>query len=150
MKVPNPTWIARNLNIHYSVYKLNACAMIVRKKYLFDALHLIDQATKKGGPLIKKCLESARVNGIKKGYHEERFFVKEVVLGKKLGPKMLDIKARGHTGIRNHPFSRLTVILEEKSAADFYKMMITGNCPASIGYIFRKILYQNEADFEHV
>jgi hypothetical protein len=29
-------------------------------------------------------------------------------------------------------------------------MMMTGKCPPSVGHIFRKMLYQNEADFEKV
>ena len=110
----NPTWIARNLSINYSVYKMNACAMIVRKKHIYDALHLISGVAKKGGRVIKAALEAARVNGIKKGYAEERMFVKEIILGKKVGPKKLDIHARCKHGIINAPFSTLTIIMEEK------------------------------------
>ena len=147
---PNPTWRARKLGIDYSVYKLNACAMIVRKKHIFDALTLISNVTKKGGQLIKSVLEAARVNGIRKGYSEERMFVKEVVLGKALGPKKIDIKARGKFGMMHAPRSSITVILEERSPADFFKMMVKGECPPTVGHTFRKMLYQNDADFERV
>jgi len=59
--------------------------MIVRKKHLYDALTLIDNASKKGGKLVKSVLEAARHNGLNKGYNEERFYVKEIIIGKALG-----------------------------------------------------------------
>lgn len=78
-------FIARKLNIKYSCFKLNACAMVVRKKHIYDALALIKGVSKKGGEIIRTVLEAARANGINKGYAEERMFVKEVVIGKALG-----------------------------------------------------------------
>lgn len=132
------------------MYKLNACAMLVRKKHLYDALQLINNVSKKGGKIVKSVLEAARVNGIKKGFCEERMYVKEIVLGKALGPKKIDIKARGKFGMMHAPRCHITVILEEKSAADFYKMIIAGNCPPTMGHSFRKMLFQNDADFERV
>lgn len=137
----NPTWIARKLGIDYSVYKLNAAAMMVRKKHLSDALTLIDNVSKKGGKLVKSVLMAAKANGIKKGYAEERMYVKEVVLGKKLGQKKMDIRARGKFGFIRAPISHITVILEELSAADFYKQMITGKAPAAMGNAVRRMLY---------
>jgi hypothetical protein len=68
-------------------------------------------------------------------------WVKEVVLGKKLGGKKMDIRARGKFGIIHAPISHITVILEERSPVDFYKQMITGNAPATLGYMFRRMLY---------
>lgn len=124
--------------------------MVVRKKHIYDALTQIANVAKKGGKIVKSVLEAARVNGIKKGFSEERMFVKEVVLGKALGPKKLDIKARGKYGLIHAPRCHITVILEEKSASDFYKMMVTGNAPPAMGHVFRKMLYQNDADFERV
>lgn len=91
---------AKRLNIKYSSHKLAAAAMLIRGKHLFDALILINNSLKKGGNIVKKLLESASKNGIKKGYQEERFFVKEVVIGRRMGTKRLEIKARGKTGIR--------------------------------------------------
>lgn len=146
----NPKWIARKFDIHYSVYKLNAAAMLCRKKHIHDALTLIQNVAKKGGKLVKSVLEAARVNGQKKGYSEERMYVKEIVLGKALGPKKIDIRARGKMGMIHAPRSSITVILEEKSTADFYKMLVTGNAPPAVGDTFRKMLYQNDADFEKV
>lgn len=124
--------------------------MVARKKHILDALNLVKNIAKKGGPLIKSVLEAARVNGIKKGYAEERMFVKEIILGKKLGARKLDIRARGKMGFIHGSISSITVILEERSVADFYKMIVTGKTPPALGHTFRKMLYQNDADFEKV
>ena len=48
------------------------------------------------------------------------------------------------------PISSLRVVLEEKSPAEFYKMMVKGECPSSVGHVFRKMLYQSDADFTRV
>jgi ribosomal protein L22 len=56
-------------------------------------------------------------------------WVKEIVLGKKLGGKKMDIRARGKFGIIHAPISHITVILEERSVADMYKLMISGKAP---------------------
>ncbi len=77
-------------------------------------------------------------------------FVKSVVLGKALGQKKMDIRARGKFGMIHAPISSITITLEEKSQADFYKMMVSGKAPPAIGHMFRKMLYQNDADFERV
>ncbi len=73
------------MNIDYSAIKLNAAAGVVRKRHIYDALHLISGVSKKGGPLIKSVIEAARVNAVKKGMAEERLFVKECIIGKKIG-----------------------------------------------------------------
>lgn len=124
--------------------------MLVRNKHIYDALTLIENCAKKGGKIVNSVVQAARVNGIRKGYAEERMWVKEVVLGKKLGGKKMDIRARGKFGIIHAPISHITVILEERSPVDFYKQMISGNAPASLGYMFRRMLYQNDADFNTV
>lgn len=42
-KQENPLQLASKNGINYSSIKLNACAKIVRKKHVYDALHLIMQ-----------------------------------------------------------------------------------------------------------
>lgn len=69
-------------------------------------------------------LESARVNALKRGLNEERLFVKEVIVGRKNGKKTIDIRAKGRHGIRTAPISSITIIVEEMSLSDFYKLSI--------------------------
>jgi hypothetical protein len=124
--------------------------MVIRKKHIYDALTLIQNVPKKGGRIVKSVLEAARVNAVKKGMAEERLFVKECVIGKGLGQHKIDIRARGKFGIIHAPKCSVRITLEEKSPEDFFKMMLTGSCPPAIGHIFRRMLYQSDADFEKV
>ena len=67
--------------------------------------------------------------------------MKEVVIGRRLDRKKLDIRARGKTGTIQASISSITIVLEEKPLSDFYKMIMSGNCPPGVGYIFKKILF---------
>lgn len=60
----------------------------------------------------------------------------------------MDIRARGKFGMIHSPKSSLRIVLEEKPMEEFYKMMLSGKTPTTAGYIFRKMLYQNDASFE--
>ena len=72
------------------------------------------------------CLENARSSGMREGYAEERMFVKTIIVGKGISHKKIDIKGRGRHGMIKVPKSNLRLELEEKSAIDFYKMLLKG------------------------
>ena len=44
----------------------------------------------------------------------------------------------------------MRIVLEEKTEADFYKMMLKGESPPGLSALFRRVLYQNKADFENI
>lgn len=81
---------------------------------------------------------------------ETRMFVKEVIIGRRLGEPRIDIKARGKFGFRRTCYSSIKIKVEEMSVGDFYKLFIQGKCPPSVGKVFRLGLFQGEADFEKV
>jgi hypothetical protein len=73
----------------------------------------------------------------------------------------------GKMGIIKKPKSSITIILEEKSTEDMYKMFLTGKCPPTFGHLFKLMynsfifesatfaftfyrLFQMNADFETV
>lgn len=143
VKKENRTALAKKLNIKYSAIKLNAAAMVIRKQYCRDAQFLIENCKKKGGPLIKSVLEAARANAVKQGLAEERLFVKECIIGKKLGQMKMDIKGRGKFGIIHAPISHIRVVLEEKQPEEFYKLLLKGEAPPAFGELMRKMLFVN-------
>jgi hypothetical protein len=85
VKTEAPTWIARRFNIKYSSHKLNASAYLIRNRHFYDAMAMIKNSLKKGSTIVRQVLDSCRYNGIKKGYSEDRFWVKEVIIGRRLG-----------------------------------------------------------------
>jgi ribosomal protein L22 len=118
-----------------------ACANIVSGKHILDALTLISSVTKKGAKIVKLLLQSCRDNGIKKGYAEERFYVKSIIVGRRLGHKKIDIRGRGKMGMIHPSISSLKVVMEEKPLSEFYKLVVSGKCPPTVGNVFKKILY---------
>ncbi len=56
------------MNQNYSSHKLAAAALLIRGRHLFDAFVIIENSEKKGGPIVKGVLESAKQIAIKKGY----------------------------------------------------------------------------------
>ena len=112
---PNPIWIARKLGIHYSSYKLMAVANLITGKHIYDAINILADVDKKGGPIVASVLHAARKNGQNKGYSEERMFVKYSIVGKAISHKKVDIKGRGKMGMIKVPKSSLRITLEEKS-----------------------------------
>jgi len=113
--VENPTWTARKNEIPYSAWKLMTVANLITGKHIYDAMNIVAGVDKKGGPLVKSVLEAARKNGEKKGYSEDRMFVKTSIVNKALDHKKIDIKGRGKTGVIKVPKSALIITLEEKA-----------------------------------
>lgn len=64
----NPTWVARKLNIPYSAWKLMAVANLITGKHIYDAMNILADVDKYGGPVVKSVLEAARKNGENKGF----------------------------------------------------------------------------------
>ena len=80
-----------------------------------DALQIIQKCDKKGGPYVFACLRAAIKNGERKGYNQERMFVKFVTVGRAISHKKIDIKGRGKMGMIKVPKSTVRITLEEKN-----------------------------------
>ena len=77
-------------------------------------------------------------------------FVKTSIVGRAISHKKIDIKGRGRHGIIRVPKCSIRITLEERSEADFYKMIIKGDTTPGMAHMHRRILYQNNADFSQV
>ncbi|CDW87373.1 UNKNOWN [Stylonychia lemnae] len=141
---------ASKWGLRYSSLKLNACAKSVRKQSLLDAKTIVQFSNKKGAQIVLSVLEAARANALKKGLAEERLYVKECIVGKALGMKKLDIRGRGKMGMIHLPKSSIRITLEERPLEEFYKDLLKGNASPYIAHVFRKNLYQSNANFEEV
>lgn len=75
----------KRTKIKYSSYKLNACAIIARKRPLSEAMDLLHQCPKKGARIVEYLVRQARTFAKQKGYADERLWVKEVFVGRALG-----------------------------------------------------------------
>ena len=71
-------------------------------------------------------VKNARLNGVNKGLSEERMFVREIICGKAIGRKRLEIKGRSRMGIRKTPKCSIKMVIEEKSLKEYYKLILKG------------------------
>lgn len=122
----------------------------MRGKHIYDAFAALEKINKKGYKFMFTVLVNARNNALHKGAHEHCLFVKEIVLGKAVRFKRIDIRAKGKTGVRKTPSSSIRMVLEEKSLEDVYKLNISGHCPPGLAAATRKALLESSADFEQV
>lgn len=53
--------------------------------------------------------------------NQEHLYVKEVMIGKKLGHPRLDIKGRGRQGVMHSIISSIKIVLEERPMEEVYK-----------------------------
>lgn len=67
-------------------------------------------------------------------------FVKSVICGKGILFKKLDIKGRGRMGMIKVPKCSVKIVLEEKTPAQFYEMILKGKCPPAIADQFKTIV----------
>ena len=77
-------------------------------------------------------------------------YVHTVTVGRQLLFKKPDIKGRGRCGVIRTEQTKLRLILSQKSPADFYEMVLKGETPVGVASVFRRMLFQNFANFEHV
>lgn len=99
---------------------------------------------------MTKLLNKMQDEGKEKGLNPDLFYVHEAYVGKGLRGKKIDIKARGKFGIIRRPKSSLNIILHEKPIEHVIKEALKGEAPAGVGEIFRRRLYESNADFEEV
>lgn len=101
--------------IKSSVQKLNIVADLIRYKKVDYALLQLSFSRKKNSSLLKKVLLTAIANSQNNfNLDIDKLYVKEVLLGKSMTLKRSSVRARGRIDRINKPFSRVTIVLEER------------------------------------
>mmetsp|Transcript_28324 Transcript_28324/g.37816 ORF Transcript_28324/g.37816 Transcript_28324/m.37816 type:complete len:240 (+) Transcript_28324:111-830(+) len=143
-------WAGTKKDLHYSKWKLNAVAAAIRGKSLIDAKAMLGSVDKKGAKFVRELVDEIEKQGVKRGRNPEQMFVRTATVGGSIMYKTADIKGRGRTGMIRKPLSSIRIVMEEKTPKDFYKMMLKGDTPPGLSALFRRMLYQNKADFDHI
>ncbi len=104
--------------LRVSPQKLNLVAAMIRGKKAEKAVTDLTFSRRRIAGDVKKVLESAIANAENNhGLDVDQLWVKEVFVGKSLVIKRWRARARGRAGQVKKPFSRLTVIVEERQEA---------------------------------
>ena len=104
--------------LRVSPQKLNLVAALIRGKKAEKAVTDLAFSRRRIAGDVKKVLESAIANAENNhGLDVDKLWVKEAFVGKGLVMKRWKARARGRIGRVRKPFSKLTVIVEEREEA---------------------------------
>ena len=146
----NPRWSGVKKDMMYSMHKLNAVCAVVRGQSLVDAKARLAIVDKKGAKFVLELLNQLEEKGVKQERNPEQMYVRTVTVGSGYVYTAPDIKGRGRCGMIRKPKCSMRIVLEERSATDLYKLMLKGETPIGLAALFRRMAYQNKADYEHV
>ena len=102
-------------NIRISPQKLNLVAQMIRRQSASKAISILQFSKRRISHDVEKALRSAIANA--ENNHSldiDKLIVKEAYVGKSLVMKRFRPRAKGRASPIKKPFSRITIILEEK------------------------------------
>lgn len=114
--------IAKARYIKGSERKLNLVAQLIRGKAAQKALVDLEFSHRRVAREVKKVLEAAIANA--ENNHNldvDLLIVREATVGKTMVMKRFHARGRGRSAAVEKPFSNITIIVEEKSAAEDLK-----------------------------
>ena len=110
---------AINKNVRTSPRKANLLLNFIKGKKADIAIRDLDFTRKRVAEDIKKTVKSAIANAENNyQYDIDSLYVKEAQVGKSLVMKRFRPRAKGRASAIKKPFSRITVILEEKKSKE--------------------------------
>ena len=124
MQKNNSTVKAINKNVRTSPRKLSLVLNYIKGKKADVALRDLEFARKKVAKDISKTVKSAISNAENNNQYDiDNLFIKEAYAGKSLVMKRYRPRAKGRASPIKKPFSRITIILEEKKETNDKKTM---------------------------
>jgi|TARA_B110001452_G_scaffold154591_1_gene128607 large subunit ribosomal protein L22 len=117
MEKNNLTVKAINKNVRTSPRKLSLVLNFIKGKKVDLALRDLEFSRKRIAKDVSKTVKSAISNAENNNQFDiDNLFIKEAYVGKSLVMKRFRPRAKGRASPIKKPFSRITVVLEEKKA----------------------------------
>ena len=102
-------------NLRVSPQKLNLVLQMIRRKKADKAISILQFSRKRISKDVSKTVKSAISNAENNHQFDiDNLFVKEAYVGKSLVMKRFRPRAKGRASPIKKPFSRITIVLEEK------------------------------------
>jgi|TARA_B100000029_G_scaffold442270_1_gene460585 large subunit ribosomal protein L22 len=106
---------AVNKNVRSGARKANVVLNFIKGKKADHAIRDLDFTRKKVAEEVKKTIKSAIANAENNyQYDVDNLYVKEAYVGKSIVMKRFRPRAKGRAAGIKKPYSRITIILEEK------------------------------------
>ena len=115
MQKNNPIVKAINKNVRSSPRKLSLVLNFIKGKKVDLALRDLEFTRKRIAKDVSKTVKSAISNAENNNQYDiDNLFVKEAYVGKSIVMKRFRPRAKGRASPIKKPFSRITIVLEEK------------------------------------
>ncbi len=115
MQKNNPTVKSINKNVRCSPRKLSLVCNFIKGKRADLAIRDLEFSRKRIAKDVSKTVKSAISNAENNNQYDiDNLFVKEAYVGKSLVMKRFRPRAKGRASPIKKPFSRITIVLEEK------------------------------------
>ena len=112
----NPSAIAKDNMVRISPTKLSILVNSIVNLKVSSAINQLQFSSKRISKIILKVLNAAVANAENnKQLDIDKLFVKEVFVGKSLRMKRWRPRAKGRAGSIIKPFSKVTIVVEERS-----------------------------------
>ncbi len=113
---------AINKNVRTGARKANLLLNFIKGKKADIAIRDLEFTRKKVAQDIKKTVQSAVANAENNyQYDVDNLYIKEAYVGKSIVMKRFRPRAKGRAAAIKKPFSRITVVLEEKKQKEVKK-----------------------------
>ena len=113
---------AINKNVRSGARKANLVLNFIKGKKADIAIRDLEFTRKKGAEDIKKTVKSAVANAENNyQYDIDNLYIKEAYVGKSIVMKRFRPRAKGRASPIKKPYSRVTIILEEKKNKEVNK-----------------------------
>jgi len=113
---------AINKNVRTGTRKANLLLNFIKGKKADIAIRDLEFTRKKVAQDIKKTVQSAVANAENNyQYDVDNLYIKEAYVGKSIVMKRFRPRAKGRAAAIKKPFSRITVVLEEKKQKEVKK-----------------------------
>ena len=115
--------ISTNKNVRSSARKISLVLDHIRGKKVDIALRDLDFARRRIAKDVSKTVKSAISNAESNNQFDiDNLFIKEAYVGKSLVMKRFRPRAKGRASPIKKPFSRITIVLEEKKESKIKKV----------------------------
>ena len=112
----NLTAVAKDNVVRVSLLKLNNLVRLIVNQKVDNAINQLKYSQKRISTTVLKVLNAAIANAENNNQMDiDNLYVKEAYVGKGLSMKRFRPRAKGRASKIIKPFSRLTIILEEKT-----------------------------------
>lgn len=147
----NKTVKATRKYLRTSIKKVWAMVKMLKGVHVEDACTGLEANKQKPAVWVKNIIKAGIRSAVNiKGMNEDRLYVKYFVLGKNTGIKGIRRHAKSKSGRMLRPKIQITVVIEERTVEDLYRIIMDGKFSPTIASFLRYMLLHKNSSYEEI